>query len=276
MTDPADPSRKKPPFPPPLPEDPALDEEEEDDAEDALVLPAQVALTEDDEDDDLVISFDETPDDDTVWEPVEDANAPDLDDPAALADVPSDDPWETTEDATGPDLEFDPSTSHDPPEDPWGPLDGAANEAIPALSALPVLPPPSAATLLLPTSHAPRSTPAPRTIPWRLPAEVLEPMTARLVVMTAPNLESSRLLVARWEWEDEEHLRFRLTDDGAEVVTRAQSPGHPVVGFRVRMAGVSVLVEAELTADRSERGLLLGRDALAGRFLVDASREDWP
>ena len=117
-----------------------------------------------------------------------------------------------------------------------------------------------------------------RSIPWRLPADVMEPVAGRIVVMAAPRLEQSRLLVAHWEWVDEqqEHVRFRLADDGADTVNRVSHLGQPIVNLRLRLAGVDVVVDVALATDRSERGLLLGRDVLADRFLVDASREDWP
>lgn len=280
MTGPDDPSRKKPPVPPPVPED--LEHVEDDDEEtsdpEEIVVAAAVALTEEEEEEDLALPPDAGPDDLLAWEPVEDLDDADLDDPATFAEAVSEDPWLRVEDAAADELSFNPSASDEEPPDPWGPLDEARLDDLPAPSGLPVLPPPPASTLLLPITPPRRSTPAPRTIPWRLPADVAEPVAGRIVVMAAPHLEASRLLVAHWDWADEqhEHVRFRLADDGADTVTLVSHTGQPIVSLRLRLAGVDVVADVTLVIDRGERGLLLGRDVLADRFLVDASREDWP
>ncbi len=284
MTGPDDPSRKTPPVPPSFPEDPELDEhEDEDEGEpDELIVAAAVALADEvdedeDEDEDLALPPQEGQDDKVTWEPVDDLAEADMPEPSTIASAVVEDPWQGVADAGAKDLSFDPSGTDEPPEDPWGPL-GMGSDDLPSPSELPVLPAPAASTLLLPVSNPRRSTPAPRSIPWRLPADVVEPVAGRIVVMAAPRLEQSRLLVAHWEWVDEqqEHVRLRLADDGADTVNRVAHLGQPVVRLRLRLAGVDVVVDVTLATDRSERGLLLGRDVLADRFLVDASREDWP
>ena len=272
----SDHDRKKPPIPPPAPDDP--DDEELDEPVE-LVVAAQVALEEDEEDDDgdLDLALPDEEHDDAVWEPVSDADVEDLDDPARLDASAPDTTWDAVEDAATEDLAFDPSRTAERVDDPWDALDAPRLDPIPPPSTLPVLPPPAASTLLLPTPTA-RTNAAPRTVPWRLTAEIVEPLSARMVAMTDPRLEASQLLVASWEWADgdEEHVRFRLTDDGGDTVVRVSSAGQPIVPLRIRMAGVAVLLDASLVVDRTERGLLLGRDALAGRFLIDPAREDWP
>ena len=275
MTGPTDPTRNKPPIPPPPPDD--LIEDDEGPAE--LVVAAAVALDEDDDDeDDLVLPEDEALDDRSVWEPVDDLDEAEMPDPSQIAAPPETDPWDAANDLDEADFPLDTAPADAPEQDPWGPLPGPDSSAAPPPSGFPILPPPAAATLLLPTSALRREAPAPRTIPWRLPAQVTHPVHARLLAVAAPRSEVSRLLVASWEWADTEceHLRFRLTDDGDDTIVRVAHAGQAVIALTLRMQGVLFEVEADVAADRGERGLLLGRDALADRFLVDAGREDWP
>ena len=102
--------------------------------------------------------------------------------------------------------------------------------------------------------------------------------TASVLCEAAPRLERSRLLVSAWERVegDTSRVQFRLADDGRDVEVDAAPGDVPVVRFGVDVAGVRLELDLEVVADRAGRGLVLGRDALAGRFLVDASADDWP
>ncbi len=268
-------------MPPSFPEDPELDandDEADDDPEDLVVAAAVALTTEEDEDQDLVLPVEEPPSDATAWDAVHDLGDPDLEEPSTLAAALVDDPWAPVDDASAGDLSFDPSGTGEAPEDPWGALDTATPPDLPSPSSLPVLQSPANSPVLLPLSHLVRSVPAPRSIPWRLPAEILEPVAGRVVVIASPRLRGSRLLVSDWGWADEQQelVRFRLADDGGDTVTRVENPGKPVIALRLHIAGIDIAAEVTLMIDRAERGLLLGRDVLAGRFLVDAGREDWP
>lgn len=207
------------------------------------------------------------------WEPVDDLGDDDVATPDAAPEElrTPEDPFAPVDDLDADDdVELAPLTEEAPP-DPWS----DAPEDQPAEITLGTAPP-----LLLPVWAPPRQLPAPEDVevaplPWRSAAELLAPMAGRLLCVADPRAPESCLLVSTWEWlEDEEHLRFRLADDGEGVVVRAARTDEPIVAVRLRVGGQELDVELRLVAERADRGVRLGRDALSGRFLVDPARDE--
>lgn len=215
----------------------------------------------------------QTPPDDDPWAPVSDGDRPDLPDPVDVGEATDDDaPFAPLPDEPGLDLAI-PGFIEEEAPDPW---DDAPPPQPLELSAAPAnlyLPPPSPAPRLLP-EPAPSAVP----LPWRTTARLFGPTTASVLCEAAPRLERSRLLVSAWERAegDASRVQFRLADDGRDVEVDAAPGEIPVVHFGIDVAGVQLELDLEIVADRAGRGLVLGRDALAGRFLVDASADDWP
>lgn len=215
----------------------------------------------------------QTPPDDDPWAPVTDGDRPDLPDPVDVAQ-PADDvaPFAPLVDDPGPDLAI-PGFVEEALTDPWD--DAPPTEPL-ELAAAPAhlyLPPPSPAPRLLP-EPSPRAVP----LPWRTTARLFGATTASVLCEADPRLARSRLLVSAWEHIDGDgsRVQFRLADDGRDVEVDAVSGDEPVVRFGIEVAGVQLELDLVVTADRAGRGLVLGRDALAGRFLVDAAADDWP
>ncbi len=65
-------------------------------------------------------------------------------------------------------------------------------------------------------------------------------------------------------------------DGTARNLPLVEATGELVVGITLKLAGVVFTVPVRLRATSGEPSLELGRDALAGRFLVDAARQGAP
>jgi hypothetical protein len=215
---------------------------------------------------------DEAPPED-VWSAVEDAVRPDVPLPDTEADaVPPEETWSDIEDVSRPDLEVE-ALLEPTPEDPWVPVDyGAMVEAEPVKRTL------EDRGFRLPRTPGPALLQPPRTLPWRGTVDVLDPELPALVCVADATSTGSRLLVAAWSWVDEsagDRLRFRLSDDGPELDIAPSTPHEAVLETTVRILDQELRVRLHLEAVRDERGVVLGRDVLAGRFVVDPARQDW-
>ncbi len=225
---------------------------------------------------DLPIDDDHAPDE---WAPVDDVGEDDVPAPLGVESVPLSEPFAPVLDEGDSDVPLTEIVG-DVVLDPWS----EGEEEPPRLGVSPrlagrLLPSPPVARLL----GAPPGHPAPsgvtlQTLPWRTSAELRAPTSARLLCEADPRLAVSRLLVAAWEWvpDGHDHVRFRLADDGADLVARVRDAGAPVLLTTLWVAGQELEAPLTLVTDREERGVVLGRDLLAGRFVVDPAREEWP
>ena len=211
-----------------------------------------------------------------LWESVEDLGEDDLPDPLDEPEDESvDEPWAAIEDLNEADpVPIDPQDEHIP--DPWS----EADEVPDPLAALPSAPPP---VIIPPALHMPpmsewkTSSAATRTLPWRTSARLLSPNLGELVCVADPACNKSRLLVACWEPADAEgmaSLSFRVTDDGSQFTAPASRGGEGVLDCELELDGKVVALRLHLETAREERGVRLGRDVLAGHFLVDPSRDE--
>lgn len=208
------------------------------------------------------------------WEPVNDHDGSEGQTPVEVEQEEVPDPFEPVADSTLDDVSL-PEVQLEEVLNPWDNV--APEEAVPPLPARQLralLPSPPVARLL--TAPGDDLGP-PQPIPWRTSAEVSSPTPGRLLCEADPRLAHSRLLVAAWEWlpEGEDHVRFRLADDGEDVIVRVTVTGQPTVRVSMQITGHEIEAELMLVVDREVRGLVLGRDLLAGRFLIDPAREDW-
>ena len=226
-------------------------------------LPPDVAIPDEDED------RAEDP-----WTGIDDAAQRDLDVP--LHDRDGEAPeefWAQVEDVVAQDLDL-PAVEEETEPDPWAPVPpGVLPEDSAGLArraergfALPL------------SSPRPGLLPAPRTLPWRGTADLMEPELPALLCVADPTATGSRLLVAAWCWADEatgDLLRFRVSDDGPEIEVAPRTPHEAVLESTLKILDIELLVRLHLEAVRDQRGVVLGRDVLAGRFVIDPSREDW-
>ncbi len=208
------------------------------------------------------------------WTSVEDGGGEDLAVPMhdREGEVP-DEAWDSIDDTARDDLTLR-YAEDQPPPDPWVPVDYGAvplPEGGIRLTREPgfALPLATPQPLLLPT---------PRTLPWRSTADLLDPPLPALLCVADPTVTGSRLLVAAWAWADEaagDCLRFRISDDGPELEVSPSSPHEAALESILKIRGHEVPVRLHLEAVRDQRGVVLGRDVLAGRFVVDPGSEDW-
>ncbi len=209
------------------------------------------------------------------WVPVEDLAVEDLPTPAEEKDEgPPEDPFAPVEDSEHQDIS--PATDHhESSRDPWA--DGPSDEDLAPILVTP--PPPLPRHLTLPARllDPPDAAQPPMPLPWRSAAEMRSPTVARLLCEADPRSPRTVLQVAAWTWleDDDEHVRFRLADDGEDVVARVKEPGVAELPAAFRVAGQDLLATVGLVINRAGRGLVLGRDLLAGRFVVDPANDDW-
>jgi hypothetical protein len=117
----------------------------------------------------------------------------------------------------------------------------------------------------------------PQVLPWRTTATLLEPSQPRLLCVSDPTAAQSFLLVSSWEWVEAEgspRLRFRLADDGDSIEFPSRSDDEPILEARIRVTQKDFNATLILVTGREERGLRLGRDVLARRFLIDSERDE--
>lgn len=174
-------------------------------------------------------------------------------------------PWAEHE-APGPDLELSPAPEVDPLPSLWGDGPPFAWELPPA-PARPSLP----AGWVRPRGQ---SAAPPRKIPWRSQGRVLRPDLGPTLIVADSCSERSSLCVAAFGWRGARWLWIRMTDDGPEIAVPAAND-EPEIELCVR-AGERVLEGVvRLVVVVGERGVRLGRDQLAGRFVIDPARETW-
>jgi|GEM_PF-6816254 len=196
------------------------------------------------------------------WEPVDDLAAPDEVVPPPAEEppeTPSVEPWADVDDLDQVDVALAPEVVPES-EDAWAPVDEQP-VPMPPPAAAPPLPPP------LPASAAP--TKPRRSLPWRGVATCQAPELPSLLCTCDTTAAASTLLVAAWEPSEAGRVQFRLSDDG-NWVDALLAPGD-CVDLAIELDGESLTVRAALSVGAGHRGLRLGRDALAGRFLVDCS-----
>ena len=209
------------------------------------------------------------------WVPVEDLAGEDLPTPAEEgAEGPPDDPFAPVDDSQYQDIGLD-AEHHESSGDPWA--DGPADEALAPTLVTPPPPLPRYRTAPVRLLDPPDAAQPPMPLPWRSAAEMRSPTAARLLCEANPRSPRTVLQVAAWEWleDDDEHVRFRLADDGEDVIARVEEPGVAELPAAFRVAGQELLATVGLVVDRAGRGLVLGRDLLAGRFVVDPATDDW-
>ena len=227
---------------------------------------------------DLRIVESDEPPDEAHWEPVDDTGEQDIALVVAAGAI-QEDPWTPVDDTSKDDLDVQ-FQAASPPEQHWGPL----SDKEPPLLAETAAPPPNLPLFSTPTplprwrSRARLTSPR-EVIPWRGTMRVPELLDLAVVYFAAPDQTKSQLLVAAWEWAEEEQptgsrLLLRLTDDGPEIQVEALAAAEPMARLSGYLGKTSVEIHAALSVERDRRGLLLGRDVLAGNFLVDCSRQD--
>ena len=211
------------------------------------------------------------------WDPVDDTGQDDLELQATEQPKTQEEVWDDVPDDQEADLVL--VDVEERTGDPWGEVQG--ND----YSAPPEPPPPAPVQPVPPVARRatdePAHRPAPsRSLPWRGTTSLREPDLPDLLYVADVTSERSRLLVAAWEWDEDQPggtgLRFRLADDGPELVLPAVAPHEAALDVRLVLEGESVRIRLALALGREQRGVRLGRDLLAGRFQVDPGRDAWP
>lgn len=245
----------------------------EDPSPDEMLSRLDEVLQDDEVPPDLDIPDEDAAPREDPWVPVDDAVGDDVALPLLEDESVEENPWQPTDDAVAADVEL-PELVEGVREDPWQPVPfGPVPEALSVRRALPTSP------FELPRSRrgaAPLQTA--RTIPWRSTADLMEPNLPSLLCVADVTATGSRLLVAAWSWVDEgtgDRLRFRLSDDGSELEASASTPHEAALETTIRLADQELRLRLHLEAVRDQRGVVLGRDVLAGRFVVDPARDDW-
>ena len=255
---------------PPTKPDEALDPDEslDDDApthgvpevleRQARQLPARIALDRDD-DEDLPLPQDDEPNDVEAWRPVDDLAEADAPPPPPDEDKEEPHHWDTIIDSDQPDIPVDLSDepdADDPTREPWGPLPPRPAKPSPRR---PRTPPPSPATAVLTTEQLAALPGRPiRLLPWR---GVLELAGRELPYVADVTRADSLLLVL--EWDDE----GALLDREAARITLPIENG--CLRPTLRLRGEDLQLSLRLSTDGQAPRVVLGRDVLAERFVVD-------
>jgi len=213
-----------------------------------------------------------------LWEAVDDLADADLADPLDEPEDESiDEPWATVGDLDAVDEDaIDPQDDEEEVPDPWSEDDDLPDP----LAALPAPLPPvdiPASMQMPPMSEWKSSSERSRTLAWRTSARLLSPDLGKLICVADPSAPTSRLLVATWEPVDSQglaSLSFRVADDGPQFHAPASRGGEGMLDCELELDGEIIPLRLQLEAARDERGLRLGRDVLAGHFLVDSSKDD--
>jgi len=216
-----------------------------------------------------------TPDEDAPpnpWEPVSDLEAEDLEPTEIVTEESEPDPFDPLPDDGDAEVPI-PDVPSEESEDPWSDAAMTEPEGLLPTPPMPQWPDPPAVVGILDES---RRGPV-VALPWRTSAEMRAPTAARLLCEADARTMGSLLRVATWTWVDgsDDHVSFRLADDGEDIAVRVLVPGVPVFEAELRVAGRELAARLELVVDRDARGLVLGRDLLVGRFVIDPAQQDW-
>lgn len=207
------------------------------------------------------------------WTPVGDGDQDDMELRPTEQPKTEQDLWGATEEPDDGDMEL--ADVEERPEEPWGPLPREVPME-PGRSFEPAAHPPP---LLVAGPDRPRRRPPAESLPWRGTVRVVEPRLPDLLFVVDVQAERSRLLVAAWDWDEQEPgnrlLRLRLADDGPGLSVPAAAPNEAAIEARLALGSGIVPVRLSLCVERGARGIRLGRDALAGRFQVDAGADEW-
>jgi len=214
-----------------------------------------------------------------IWDPVEDLGIPDIAVVAGVQEGPSENPWAPLDDLQAEDILLS-ELAEEPLGDPWAPVTSgpapADNTSGKAVRPSVAVPPP---VRWLRDGTEPAPTRA-RALPWQGSASISDPELPNLLYVADVTAERSELLVAAWEWTEDEpggrQLAFRLTDDGSEFRVLASRPHEPTIECKISIGEERLSARLMLTIERDARGLRLGRDLLAGRFTVDPGTSTWP
>ena len=213
-----------------------------------------------------------------LWESVDDLGEADVDDPLDEPEEESiDEPWAAVQDLEAVDeAAIDPQEDEEAAPDPWS----EESDLPDPLDMLPAPPPPVVIPPSLqmpPMNEWKSSSERARKLPWRTSARLLSPDLGKQICVADPSAPISRLLVAAWEPIDSQGLAsisFRVADDGPQFNAPASRGGDGVLDCELELEGEVIALRLQLEAAREERGLRLGRDVLAGDFLVDSSRDE--
>ena len=209
------------------------------------------------------------------WEAVSDLEECDDDDPPPEVDEEPKEFWNEVGDDSEADLVLEFGNSEDGDSGKaWEPVDHEAPApSLKAPSRRQNLAPPD--PLLLPRHKGTELLPGPRTpLPWRAVARVAPLGLADLLCIADPCSSHSELHVADWEWVEERPggctIRLHLADDGPALEAETVGPHELALACTVEVADHRLQLRLQVVRSRTSRGIRLGRDVLAGRFLVDA------
>ncbi|MEE2830669.1 MAG: hypothetical protein VX498_15890 [Myxococcota bacterium] len=224
--------------------------------------------------DDLQIREPEEAPQEDLWETVDDTGEADIE--FVVASEDEEKPWEPVDDSSKDDIDLQVQAEAEA-TDPWGPLNEHRPEPLGEVPpSLPIFSTPTP----LPRWKSRARLPSPsEVIPWRGTMRVQELLGHPVIYFAAPEQETSQLLVSAWEWDEEaespsHRLLLHLTDDGPEVQVQAITATEPVTRLSGYLGKTRIEIHAVLSVERGRRGLLLGRDVLAGSFLVDCNQDD--